>query len=506
MILVELTAAIDAAGTLKTFYVADSHFATSPTDTPASIAFDPSIIDPGSIGLHAFADGRTGGATKLETGEIVLANVDGQYDAWLNYSFDGRPVVIRSGAGGAYPGAFTTLLAATVESIEATTRQVVIRLRDKQWMFQLPIRAAALYGGTNALPNGLDGVAADLKGKARPVAFGRVFNVSPPLVNTSRLIFEVSVCNSIDAVYSNGVVLTAGAAYGSQADMEANAPSAGQYRAWPAGGYFRLGSYSGEQITADLTQGATAGARTVAQIIRTLALAAGLSSGEISAPDVSALDALNSSVVGIWIDDASTTFASAMDQLAASIGAWYGFDGTGVLRMGRLSSPSGTPMLTLSDYDVLEGFERRPPRDNGTPVWSVTANHTKIWTVQTSGLAGAAAARVGFVARERRSAVAADAAVKTQWKLAGTIELDTLLTTESDAAAEAGRQLALYKARRDLFDVPVDIGVLTGTPARIGDAIALVHPRFGMSGGRTLRLIGIAYNLAANTATLSLWG
>lgn len=506
MILIELTAAIDAAGTTQTFYVSDSHFTTSPTDTPANISFDPSVIDPGSIGVHAFSDGRTGGATRLETGEIILANVDGQYDSWLNYSFDGRPVVIRSGTGGAYPGGFTALLAATVESVEATMSQMIIRLRDKQWKFQLPIRAAALYGGTNALPNGLDGVATDLKGKARPVAYGRVLNVSPPLVNTSRNIFEVGVCQSVDAVYSNAVSLTAGAAYTSQADMEANVPAAGQYRAWPAGGYFRLGSFAAEQITADVTQGANAAARTVAQIIKALALAAGLSAGEISSADVTALDALNSAVVGIWIDDASTTFASAMDQLAASIGAWYGFDATGVLRMGRLSAPSGTPALTLNDYDVLDGFERRPPRDNGVPVWSVTANHTKIWTVQTSGLAGGAAARAGFVARERRSTVSTDSAVKTQWQMAGVIELDTLLTAESDGATEAARQLALYKVHRDLFDVPVDISVLTNTPVRIGDLVAVVLPRFGMGSGRSFRVIGIVYNLAANTVTFSLWG
>lgn len=506
MILIELTAAIDAAGTLKTFYVADCQFTTSPADSPANIGFDPTIIDPGSIGLHAFSDGRTGGATKLETGEIVLANIDGQYDAWLNYSFDGRPVVIRSGAGGAYPGAFTTLLAATVESIEATTQQLVIRLRDKQWMFQLPIRATTLYGGTNALPNGLDGLATDLKGKARPIPYGKLFNVSPPQANTSRLIFEVGVCNSVDAVYSNGSILTAGAVYSSQADMEANAPSSGQYRAWPAGGYFRLGVYSGDQITADVTQGATAGARTAAQIIRSLALASGLSSGEISASDIAALDGLNSSEVGIWIDDAGTTFTSAMDQIASSIGAWYGFDSTGVLRMGRLSTPSGAPVLTLNDYDVLSGFERRPPRDNGTPIWSVTANHTKIWTVQTSGIAGVAAARSGYLAQERRSTVASDSSVKTQWMLAGTMEIDTLMTSEGNAASEASRQLSLYKVRRDIFDVPIDISVITNTPVRIGDLVSIVLPRFGMSAGRLFRLIGISYNMAANTATLSLWG
>lgn len=502
MILIELTAAIDAAGTLATFYVSDERFVTSPTDSPANVAFEPRVLDPGSIGLHAFSDGRTGGATKLETGEIVLANVDGQFDALMNYSFDGRRVTIRSGAGGAYPGNFTTLMVGTAESIEVTWKQVVVRLRDRQYVFQLPVRAAALYGGTNVLPNGLDGVATDIKGKARPMTYGKVFNVTAPMVNTSRLIFEVGACNTVDAVWSNGAALTVGANYTSRVDMEANAPAAGNYRAWPAGGYVRLGNYNSEQVTFDVTQGTS----TVAQVLMSLALLAGVGGGEISAADVTALDALNSAPVGIWIDDASTTFASAMDQIAASVGVWYGFDSAGILRMGRLSVPSGTPVLTIYEYDSLAGIERRPPKDNGMPVWSATVNYAKNWTVQTFGIAGSAATRKGFVAQDFRSAVAVDASVKTQWLLAGTVSVDGLMALESDAVVEATRLLGLYKVRRDIFDIPIDISLITLTPLRIMDVVAVQAPRFGMLGGRSFRLIGIALNLAAKTAVLSLWG
>src|SRR3990170_4071395 len=126
MILIELTAAIDAAGTTQTFYVSTDSFITEPTDTPANTAFTPCLIAPGSLGMHAFADGRTGGATRLETGEIVIVNVDGQFDAWLNYSFDGRAVTIRNGTSGAYPGAFPVVLTGTVESIEADWRRITI--------------------------------------------------------------------------------------------------------------------------------------------------------------------------------------------------------------------------------------------------------------------------------------------------------------------------------------------------------------------------------------------
>lgn len=505
MMLIELTAAIDLAGTLKTFYVSDSRFVTSPSDTPANVAFEPCVIDAGSLGVHAFGDGRTGGGTKLEAGEIVLANIDGQLDSWLNYSFDGRPVVIRTGAGGGYPGAFSTLLMATAESIDAASGQIVIRIRDKQYLLDRPVRTV-LYGGTNVLPDGIDGLPGDLKGKARPAAYGRVFNVSPPHVNTSRLIFEVGPCNSVDAVYSNAAALTAGAVYTSLVDMIANAPSAGGFRAWPAGGYFRLGSFSAEQITADVTQGATAAGRTVAQVVSTIALEAGLSAMEVSAGDVAALDAIAAAEVGIWIDDSTTSFASALDQVIVSVGGWYSFDQAGVLRMGRLAAPEGDPVVTLYEYDLLDIPERRAPTDNGIPIWSATVNHTKCWTVQTSGLAGSAAARSGFVGKERRSSNAPDPAIKNQWLLAGKLEVDTLLTTTADGDAEAARLLALHKTRRDIFEVSVNIGLLAETPLRVADLVAVQLDRYGMGAGRLFRVIGISFNLAEQSAKLSLWG
>lgn len=505
MIAIELTAALDAAGTAQTFYVADHRFITRPTGTPASTAFDPIVLDPGRIGRHAYSDGRTGGATRLETGEIVLVNVDGALDGWLNYSFDGRPVVIRDGNSLDYPAGYTALMTGTAEGIEAGTSTLIIRLRDAQWRLDLPL-AQTCYAGSNVLPAGLEGQAQDIKGQRKPRVYGKVFNVSPPFVNTSRLIFETGICNSVDAVYDRGVALAAGAAYVSQADMETNAPAAGQYRAWPAGGYARLGSTPTGQVTADLTQGAAAGNRTVAQIIRQIALDIGLAAGEISAADVAALDAANSAVVGIWIQD-ETTALQAMDTVAASIGAWFGFDRSGVLRMGQLTAPAGVPAATLNDYDVLQ-LERRPARDIGLPTWRITVGHSRNYTPQPSDLAGSVTAdRRVWLAAELRYEQASDAAIKTQWRLADEAQADGLLTTAAAASAEAARRLALYKVRRDILEVTVPSSFLRDNASlELMSVVQLIYPRFGCAAGRLFRLIGMTFELKSATAVLSLWG
>ena len=505
MIAIEIIATINAAGDTTVLYLSDGRFVTSGTDTPADIAFDPLVIDPGSIGRSAYSDGATGGATKLETGEIVLANIDGVLDYLLDYGFDGQPVTIRTNNGievTDYPDDWTDVLVATIESVESTTDKFVFRLRDKQWILTKPV-CDQVYAGTNSLPNGLEGTADDIKGQRKPKVFGQVFNVSPPWVNTSRLIYEVGVCNSVDAVYDRALALTVGAVYTDQTDMETNAPAAGAFRAWPAGGYFRLGSSATGQITADVTAGANAGARTTAQILEDLALAAGLTAGEISSTDITALDTANSAVVGTWLQD-EITFVSAMDQIAEGIGAYYGFDSAGVLRMGRLAAPTGTAALTINDYDVL-ALERRPARDNGVPAWRFTLYHTKNFTSQPSDIAGAVTdVRRAYVSQEWRSTIDEDAAIKDKHLLAQEMEAYGLMVLASAADTEAARRLTLYDERRDILDVAIPLEVLGAV--KLMDVIKVIYPRFGCTSGKDFRLIGIRYELAQRQAVLTLWG
>lgn len=502
MIAIEITAAIDALGTTVTLCVSDDRFVTGPTDTPAHTAFDPLLIDPGSLGRHAYADGRTGGATRLEIGEIIMANIDGALDDWLDYGFDGREVVIRSGlATAAYPDDWTEVLTGTVAAVEATTEQLILRLRDKQFLLDTPV-CAATYGGTNALPGGLDGTAADLKGRRRPKIYGQVFNVSAPCCNTSRLIYETGVCYAVDAVYDRGLALTKGTDYTSLTDMENNAPAAGSFRAWPAGGYYRLGSSPTGQITADVTAGTTTADRTTARIINQIALDVGLPTEVISSADVTALDAANAAVVGIWLQDETSALA-AMDQLAGSIGAWYGFDATGTLSLGRLTAPSGTPVLTIHADDVVE-IERQPARDNAVPAWRYTLRHSKNYTVQPGDLAGGVtSARRAWLTQAWRQVAAESAAVKDKHLLADELIADGLLTTAADADTEAGRRLALYAVRRDMLDITVPLAVAT---VEMMDVVQVIYPRFGCAAGKDFRLVGIRYELATGRAILTVWG
>lgn len=500
--LVELTAAVDAAGTEQVFRFANAGFATEPSDTPASTIYLPRLKRSFTVLRQMFTGSRTAGQSRTGFGEIVISNQDGELDALVGYSFDNRTVTVRAGEVG---DAFTDLrvvFKGTARQVQFTASEIIVSLKDRLAELGLP-HLSSVYGGTNSLPSGVDGVAGDIKGRYLPRTYGKVYQVSPPCVNTSRLIYQVSdgAISTVDAVYVGGVALSKGSDYTSQSNMESSAPSSGQFRVWPAGGMFRLGTAPAKQVTADVTQGATAADRTTAQVLKAMAQAAGIT--DISAADVTAMDTANSAVVGLYVDGSETTL-QLMDQVAASAGAFFGFDAEGTLRMSVLTAPSGTAVATVRTWNTA-ALDRQITGD-GLPTWRAKVRHSRYYTVQRSAVDSATDAQKSAIAQEYRSVVSEDATIKDQWLAAQTLERDTLLTADADASTEAARLLALYGVQHHVY---LARGVqLTATQMDALDLNAVVSvewPRFELDAGVLMRVIGIQADYIRNTADLTLW-
>jgi hypothetical protein len=480
--------------------------------------YDPRLVDPATLRRDAFGNGTTTGAVELGVGELVLGNRDGALDGLLDFGLDGRLFRVLIGDSGAAYSAFTVAITGTMEQPEFRPDVISVRLRDRLFLFDVPAQPNS-YAGDNALPAGLEGVD-DLRGRVKPLVFGLVRNVAPPVVNTSRLIYQVNDGAIASAVvYDNGVLLTAGADYTSQSDMETTAPAGGQVRVWPGGGYFRLGSPPAGQITADVTQGATAADRTAAQILRTLATGpGGLPVGDVSSADVTALDTANSAEVGLWLDS-ETTVRAAMQQVSDSVGAWFGFDRLGILRMRRLEAPSGSPAIILRRLDQasvadattvdLISIERLATNDQGrgVPAFAVRVGYQRVWTPQADGLAGAVTAARREVLRERlRYVTATDATVQTKHLLARELEYETLLDDATAAQTEADRRLTLRAVRRDRLRVRVRLDEALASAVDLGATVQVVLPRYGYGAGRLFAVIGIETQAARGLAILDLWG
>lgn len=491
-------------------YSSGRGFTTRPTDTPGNVFIKPRLSQPLIARRDLFDRATTYGATGSNPGELRLINADGGLDSLLiGYAIAGRGLRAWIGTeGDPYPATWTQVLSGTVESVSAAGNEVVIKLADRLAELDKPVLPAA-YLGDNALPAGLEGVAGDLKGQRKPRVLGQVFNISPPCVNTSRLIYQVSdqAC-SVSAVYDRGVALTAGAAYATRADLQATAPAAGQYRVYSGseGAYLRLGSSPAGTLTCDAATSETRAAALAQSVL------SGFGISPVSSADVAALNAANGAAVGMWVQG-DTPVREVLDRLLGSIGAWYGFDRAGALRMARLEVPGGAPVAAIRDVTTLE-LLGTADSDKGHPAWRVRLGYAVNGTPQSDSELGGdktsasdpvgGLARRAWLAEATRTATAENAGIKTAWPLAPELEFETCLAGEPAASVEAARRLALYTGRT-LFQVRVPMSAALAA-IEPGNCVTLQRARWGLSAGKLLRVIGVQVNFELNELTLRLWG
>lgn len=191
-----------------TLYFSTGKFVTQATDTPAKIAFVPRLDQPAVMARHMFTRGTTVGKSEVSLGDLLLMNPDGGLDYLLDYAFDGRVLkVYRGDDAGAFPADFEPVLIGTMTQPEFTRTRVTLKVRDRQAEMDVPLQDTK-YAGDNVLPAGLEGVE-DLKDKSKPLCFGVVRNISPPCVNTAKLIYQPNdgALASVEAVRDSGISL-----------------------------------------------------------------------------------------------------------------------------------------------------------------------------------------------------------------------------------------------------------------------------------------------------------
>lgn len=511
--LVEITAYDDTLpGTTTLRYCSGAGFVTLPSETPASTWFDPRIFEPCNFSRTAFSDARVTGGGSVGFGELVLNNADQGLNGLLDLGIDGRDVIVRVGsADGAYPSAFTTFLTATAEQPEVGARRATIRLRDKLAVLGLPLQAS-LYGGTNALPAGIDGTASDIKGKPLPLLYGRGYSIEPICVNTSKLIYQFHAgraVQAVDAVYDRGVALVFGVDRANQAAMEATAPAAGNFDTCLALGLIRLGASPAGRVTMDARGDAVGGyvSSTSDVLKRLLVDQCGIPSGDIDTASFTALATASSAEIGFYAADPMTR-QDAVDMILPSIGAWLSPTRLGKWQVGQLVAPSGAAAASFTDDDMIS-IDRIATNDTerGVAVYRVTLDYKPFWTPMpaTETATSLTDARRTELATERRSVAASDAAVQTKHLLAPEMRRQTLLNVAADAATEAARLLALHKVRRDFVKAVVNVDTTTAA-LDLGAVVTLTTARLGYGAGRSFYVVGIDSNGRTNRLTLDLWG
>lgn len=522
-----------ADGVLETLRYCDGvAWRTRPTETPANALYSPRILDTGWTRTDVFT--APGSYGRVTPGEVVLIDADGTLGTkLLGYAFDGRRMRILIGErGAAYPSGYAVVIdGAHAGAPSYDWGRVIFRPADLAASMGKPF-PAPVYAGDNVPPNGLEG-GDDIKGRTKPIVLALASNMTPVLVNPSKLIYQVhaplaalTAAVAVSAVRDRGVPLTAGGTYADTTALldDAQAPAGGQYKVLATvadGTFLRFGSPPAGAETCDAAYGAAAD-RTHAQVWRRVLLCMGVDSADISAADVAALDAALPGEIEYMIDGECDA-DQALNELGDSAGAaWYG-DDAGQWRLLQWTAPAGAPVAALRDLRTID-MDLADPVGNGdvAPAWRVAVDYGRNWTPQQDadlggdktsptdavrapgGRAGLAAR--AWLARETRSVTVEDAAIKTAHPSAIELRLSSLLADATQAGNFATARHGLYSVARRKTTLTQRLSAEQLATVRPGAVVTVEGDRWGYAGGRLMRVAGALIDQATRQAQLTVWG
>jgi hypothetical protein len=458
--------------------------------------YEPRIEQPGLMRREMSDKGFAGGINETY-GEVTLLNSDGALDFLYNrYIFAGQLLTIKAGNQSDTYAQFTTILEVILSHPSFEKDRISLRIRDYGSTFDKPFLANT-YEGSNVGPTGLEGDLS-LKGTRKPRCLGRPLNISPVLVNSSLSIYQVSDSKvaSIVRIRDKGVDLRQEASYSSLADMMANSPSPGCYRTYADQGYFRVGTPPFGSLTACVLQYNSLELNTVGSLIKSVVLTeGGLKQDRVNRQDFIDLDALNASNVGYYITG-EESIRDVLNNLAISIGVWWGFDNLGVFRVGRFdagsvlySDETNTIPLSVNKYNIKDYSTNALTFDGSQcPLYKLSLNHSKNWTVQTADdLAGAVALdQVNWLGLEYRKSSIEIADYLTLYPMAGEATLDTLLCGKEAADFEVARVFKYFRSystdatliRDKLFTISVMIDSTAFFSIQLGSKIKVDIDRY----------------------------
>jgi hypothetical protein len=425
-------------------------------------------------------------------GDVTVINKDGGLDYLIDYALDGRPCRLQQ----VDDGVWTSYFLGTVDRMSENNGMLSFRLKSLTEALNKP-HPFAKYGGTNVLPDGVDGVATDIKGNIIPKVFGAPEQCAPVLVNTSKQIYQVSSRSGciIDNVYEAGakITKTAGADYSSLADLLANAPAAGYWRAYQ--GYFRVTTPLLRTVTVDAHEGSGLAGDVFEQIV----IEAGYTL------DSASKTALNTVGVIKLFAKSELSTADLLNRIVRSVGAYWYFVGN-VVHAALFQMATGTP-LELYDYELIS-VERKATAigSNGTKISKIEIKYDPLETVQTDFAGSVSAADRARFSQEYRKTELSDAAVLARHPLSETLKIDDCcLKNKADADAVCARILGFAKLR---IDVVAALAAYKNIPylPPINSQVKIYHKRLGYSEGKVLTVFGYKNDIKRKTLTLDLAG
>jgi hypothetical protein len=484
----------------------DTGYISGPTDSLTNTGFDGSVATGLQMTSTTPATPEVSRRATIQVGNFALANVDGQLDTSVrNYSVDGRRVRVLLGLRANGYDTFVPIFTGRMVEWDNDLSEVSIVVRDETYRLDKPMQTD-IFDGSGGYNGGTD-----LTGKPRPMTFGQVLNISPPLTNAALLIFQTHhrAIQSVDAVYDRGAALTPGIDYATYALLAAAGVGAGTYATCLAFGLIRLGSTPSGLITADIHGDATGGYVDTTGLIakRIVKDFGGLADTDLDLFSWSNFDTGLPGTIGWYQDTGAINVSDALDQIFGHCTGWWGALSTGQIQCGRLSVPTtDLYVLAIDERDDITLEILQPLSGTFPPRFRQRVGYQRIWTAQQdTDLAGAVtAARRAFLSQSFRVASSTDLSVQNSFLLATDPEpLQSLFYNQSDAATLASGLLTLYKSLRQTVRITLD---LKGLSARLSATVLVTHAR--LNGGNPLPMLVMDITILADQRQIELvlWG
>ena len=456
-VLVELDYLAADNTTTVTTYVATHGFVSAPTDSPANQSYAAVIV--GVPLLSQRMSDVLLGSTTANTGVIVLDNSDGTYDAWLTSNFSGRAVRMYLGSPSWPKADFRSVWTGVISDLRVgELNNVAVEIRSRDHLLSQDITSTKITTGESA-------------GKYRPLCYGTCVNVSPLLYDSSLDKYVVNAANvyNIDAVRINGV---------STASFTDNSD----------GTLTLTGGDPVGQVTADVRGMFSGGTlfTKIKDIVNDMLVTRGpFVAGDFDTTTWTNLNTTFAQTMGLYIDQPRPLY-QLLDEVCASVGAFYYFTRTGLLNIKQFAL-SGTATLSLdTNQIVVRGV-------NVVKVWQpltkLKRGYARNWTPQSSVDSTVTTADREKWLQPYQWKLAENAAAANIKKLLQNPEEGTLLTSGTQTQTEADRWMGIWgnirvQYRIDAFN--------TAATINLGDRVKVTHPRYGLSAGVTGTVVALS--------------
>lgn len=415
-----------------------------------------------------YATGIVGGVTFTESidfngqpsigyGDIEVDNVNGIRDAWLQYVWVNKPIVVWIGDPTWPRSDFYPIFRGLVRDIDTKSRNSLnlILVNELQAINEAVSSTTMLVGGASA-------------DKLVPLCFGECFNVTPVVRSSAALQYQVhnGDIEGILEVRDNGAPVP----------FTQNVST----------GTFTLQFSPFGAITATV-QGAKPNAvyvNRIGSVIKTLLRNYGkqLLASDIDEAGMDAVDAATNLEVGLYLTERENIL-DVCQRIAFSGGYYLVADISGKLKLVRLQADIVTaPTYTVTQTDME--FASLAVSQKLDVLGTVKLAYSKNWTPQTNGLVNILKPEAATILEKPYYyETATNGTIVSRYQqVAEPVVQETLLISQADASAEAARLLNIKSTPRFVYTATYYAKMLF---CELGDTVRITHPRFGLSTGKT---------------------